>query len=50
VFSEKSEQKTETIESFLIKEIEASNFSLKDFNNVDLENKKIGITFRSGYI
>ncbi len=36
--------------SFLIKEIEASNFSLKDFNNVDLENKKIGITFRAGYI
>lgn len=50
VFSENLEQKTETIESYLLKEIEASNFSLKDFSNVDLKDKNIWITFRAGYI
>lgn len=40
----------ETENSYLIKEIESYNFSLKDLENVDLENKKIWITFRSSFI
>ncbi len=36
--------------SFLIKEIEANNFSLRDLENINLENKKVWITFRAGYI
>lgn len=33
-----------------IKEIEANNFSLRDLENVDLENKNIWITFRAWFI
>ncbi|NDK08734.1 hypothetical protein EOM39_05850 [Candidatus Gracilibacteria bacterium] len=36
--------------SSLVKEIESNNFSLKDLDNVSLENKNIGITFRAGYV
>lgn len=38
------------IKSNLIKEIETYSFSLKDLENVDLENKNIWITFRAWYI
>ncbi len=40
----------ETDNSYLIKEIESYNFSLKDLENVPIENKKIWITFRSSFI
>lgn len=36
--------------SSLVKEIESNNFSLKDLDNVSLENKNIGITFRAWYV
>lgn len=48
VLSENIENKD--IKSYLIKEIETYNFSLKDLENIDLENKNIWITFRAWYI
>ncbi|MDD3303062.1 MAG: polysaccharide pyruvyl transferase family protein [Candidatus Gracilibacteria bacterium] len=33
-----------------LKEIESTKFSLKDLENIDYSNKKIGITFRAGQI
>ncbi len=45
----KAYQKQE-LKNLLLKKIDSSNFNIKDLESVNFHNKKVGITFRAGYI